>query len=593
MGDINNNEPERFLTAADALELFKRLQIEERIRKDEERHGSELPLEISEYLDSTPTYELKEKFTRFKKQVARSGRQTPTKLSPLSINTQRTLEYKQEQRQKSMNNFAIYKEKFNSRISKIKRSSMKPLIKLPSLQRSGLDRLSSKTMMLETMPQKPLNYQPACNTRESSLKRIEQKTPLTKDLWQTSTKQDSNNVYSTTTLTTISNMDVLMEEEDIGEQTEVTLDSTQDLSLGIFTREGTAVGIVSPLQPAIQTLPLTTINSNNVTTTITTTTTTTTNTTTTTATTDTTYSTELLDSSRWHPSRGSPDQILQQLEENNQTPMAIETNPGGMPDSICKDSKAMVLAKKIYPRRRTKGNKYCRRKIPNCRNNRKVYRSKSKRLPFQVFHPSGSHQEKTNSGLSQVQPIYPGRALQDGRSISLERPNRAKRLHDDICILSQDPQDLQQKAQREYLGFEFNTKKMTIRVPNLKINKLMQRIKQVMTPTVRTCRWMTGLIGKITAMIPAVGEALLHIRHIQRSLSRSLSTQAYNWEGPCHLDQQSVEELQWWKTFLTKKNGLPIQRIALKKPQITITTDSSDTGWGVNSPIIQTVSCLR
>ncbi|KAG1161026.1 hypothetical protein G6F36_013968 [Rhizopus arrhizus] len=220
-----------------------------------------------------------------------------------------------------------------------------------------------------------------------------------------------------------------MEEEDIGEQTEVTLDSTQDLSLGIFTREGTAVGIVSPLQPAIQTLPLTTINSNNVTTTITTTTTTTTNTTTTTATTDTTYSTELLDSSRWHPSRGSPDQILQQLEENNQTPMAIETNPGGMPDSICKDSKAMVLAKKIYPRRRTKGNKYCRRKIPNCRNNRKVYRSKSKRLPFQVFHPSGSHQEKTNSGLSQVQPIYPGRALQDGRSISLERPNRAKRLH--------------------------------------------------------------------------------------------------------------------------------------------------------------------
>ncbi|KAG1056529.1 hypothetical protein G6F43_001580 [Rhizopus delemar] len=71
MGDINNNEPERFLTAADAFALFKRLQIEERIRKDEERHGSDLPLEISEYLDSMPTYELKEEFTRFKKQVAR------------------------------------------------------------------------------------------------------------------------------------------------------------------------------------------------------------------------------------------------------------------------------------------------------------------------------------------------------------------------------------------------------------------------------------------------------------------------------------------------------------------------------------------
>jgi hypothetical protein len=59
MGDIDNNEPERFLAATDALPLFKRLQIEERTRKDEERHGSELPLEMLEYLDSTPTYALK------------------------------------------------------------------------------------------------------------------------------------------------------------------------------------------------------------------------------------------------------------------------------------------------------------------------------------------------------------------------------------------------------------------------------------------------------------------------------------------------------------------------------------------------------
>jgi hypothetical protein len=118
MGNVNNNEPERFLTATDVLALFKRLQIEERTRKDEERHGSELLLEISEYLDSTPTYELKEEFTRFKNRSPstgtttgtsnikstknlflnlRSGKQIPTKLSPPSISTQRTLEYRQEQ----------------------------------------------------------------------------------------------------------------------------------------------------------------------------------------------------------------------------------------------------------------------------------------------------------------------------------------------------------------------------------------------------------------------------------------------------------------------------------------------------------------
>ncbi|CEG82085.1 hypothetical protein RMATCC62417_16208 [Rhizopus microsporus] len=49
-----------------------------------------------------------------------------------------------------------------------------------------------------------------------------------------------------------------------------------------------------------------------------------------------------------------------------------------------------------------------------------------------------------------------------------------------------------------------------------------------------------------------------------------------------------MKELTWWKVFLTKKNGLPIQRIQLRKPKVIITTSSSDTGWGVHSPLIQT-----
>ncbi|KAG1183647.1 hypothetical protein G6F36_008292 [Rhizopus arrhizus] len=401
---------------------------------------------------------------------------------------------------------------------------MKPLIKLPSLQRSGLDRLSSKTMMLETMPQKPLNYQPACNTRESSLKRIEQKTPLTKDLWQTSTKQDSNNVYSTTTPTTISNMDVLMEEEDIGEQTEVTPNLSQDLSVGIFTREGTDVGTASPLQSTIPTLPPTTINSNNFTvasTNITSTTTTETTTATASTYTTTSYSTELLNSSRWHPSRGPSDQFLPQLEETDTTPMAIETDKRRISDSVYINSKAMLFTKKICSSRRTKGNKYCNKQISNCRNNRKVYRPNSKRLPFKIFHPSRSNQEETHSGLSQNKPIYSGGTFQDGRGTSSERPHRTKRFHGKTRLtrrihritnpskfkallsirkprhnLPVQSSQLWTKCRSkdffqntsEYLVFEFNTKKMQIKVPELKIQKLMQRIKQAMTPTIRTCR---------------------------------------------------------------------------------------------------------
>ncbi|KAG1179264.1 hypothetical protein G6F70_008616 [Rhizopus microsporus] len=112
MDDINNNEPEILLTTADALALFKRLQIEE-------RHGSELSLEISEYLDSTPTYELKKEFTRFKKQVAKYRNDNRNKQHQINKKLISELK-KQEQRQKYTSGFFIYKEKIQFENPKVK-----------------------------------------------------------------------------------------------------------------------------------------------------------------------------------------------------------------------------------------------------------------------------------------------------------------------------------------------------------------------------------------------------------------------------------------------------------------------------------------
>ncbi|KAG1086695.1 hypothetical protein G6F42_020887 [Rhizopus arrhizus] len=76
MSDINDDQTTQYLTTAEAFELFRRLQLEERQQREENIHGSELPLDISQYLDSTPTYELKEEFKRFKRQVARYNNET-------------------------------------------------------------------------------------------------------------------------------------------------------------------------------------------------------------------------------------------------------------------------------------------------------------------------------------------------------------------------------------------------------------------------------------------------------------------------------------------------------------------------------------
>ncbi|KAG1126208.1 hypothetical protein G6F37_013830 [Rhizopus arrhizus] len=78
--------------------------------------------------------------------------------------------------------------------------------------------------------------------------------------------------------------------------------------------------------------------------------------------------------------------------------------------------------------------------------------------------------------------------------------------------------------QQEFLGFNFNTKTMQIKVPGKKISKLMLRTKQALKaqPRQHNCRWYASLMGKMTSMIPAIGEALLHIRHMQRDLAMTL-----------------------------------------------------------------------
>jgi 5S rRNA maturation endonuclease (ribonuclease M5) len=50
---------------------LKDFESKKKSQRDEDFHGSELRLEISEYLNSTPNYELKEEFKRFKRQIAR------------------------------------------------------------------------------------------------------------------------------------------------------------------------------------------------------------------------------------------------------------------------------------------------------------------------------------------------------------------------------------------------------------------------------------------------------------------------------------------------------------------------------------------
>jgi hypothetical protein len=89
-------------------------------------------------------------------------------------------------------------------------------------------------------------------------------------------------------------------------------------------------------------------------------------------------------------------------------------------------------------------------------------------------------------------------------------------------------------------------------------------------------------------MIPTIGEALPHIRYLQRDLSMALKLGLRRWESACPLSEKAQQELLWWERWVTTKNGLPIQvlPINLQNIDLTIHVDASQTGWDVQSELI-------
>ncbi|KAG1037478.1 hypothetical protein G6F43_012859 [Rhizopus delemar] len=155
-------------------------------------------------------------------------------------------------------------------------------------------------------------------------------------------------------------------------------------------------------------------------------------------------------------------------------------------------------------------------------------------------------------------------------------------------IINWEKSKLDPSHHQEFLGFEFNTLDMKIKVPMKKLSNLHQRIQQIQRSNYRSCRWVAALLGKMTAMIPAIGEALLRIRFLQRDLANNLRLHRQNWERPCPLSQQGLQDLEWWVRMATTRNGLPIVPPLRKEPNMEIWVDASDTGWGVHSSMVDT-----
>jgi hypothetical protein len=89
------------------------------------------------------------------------------------------------------------------------------------------------------------------------------------------------------------------------------------------------------------------------------------------------------------------------------------------------------------------------------------------------------------------------------------------------------------------------------------------------------------------AMIPGIGKALLHVKYMQRDLTRALRGSNHNWESAWYLSTPNRQEFTWWVNNTPLKNGLPI-RYKQPSPNITNHISTSDSVWGISLRSLQT-----
>lgn len=148
--------------------------------------------------------------------------------------------------------------------------------------------------------------------------------------------------------------------------------------------------------------------------------------------------------------------------------------------------------------------------------------------------------------------------------------------------ISWNKSELTPSRVRKFLGMEFDTHKMEIRIPRDKLKDILACIQKILSggedPTLRE---LASISGKILAIEMAVMPtrlktwSLIKLRnsHLQRG-----------WESRVPLNDQARAELEWWTQNLTGWNG---RSLLIQTPQQTVTTDASPFGWGAHCQVFE------
>ncbi|XP_030765284.1 uncharacterized protein LOC115889439 [Sitophilus oryzae] len=128
----------------------------------------------------------------------------------------------------------------------------------------------------------------------------------------------------------------------------------------------------------------------------------------------------------------------------------------------------------------------------------------------------------------------------------------------------------------KYLGFIFDSKSLTLELPNDKKDRILKWTNTLMSTGHCKILKFAQFLGILTAACPAVKYGWLHTELFERQKFLALRHNGGDYNARLEITNDMIDDMRWWhQTICSANNHLKVDSF-----QLEIFTDSSLSGWG-------------
>lgn len=149
-------------------------------------------------------------------------------------------------------------------------------------------------------------------------------------------------------------------------------------------------------------------------------------------------------------------------------------------------------------------------------------------------------------------------------------------LHSLGFVINSNKSQITPKTECKFLGFIFNTKNMTLYLPEEKKQRILYKTTEFLKLKKCTIRYFAEFLGILTSACPAVRYGWMYTKIFERQKFLALGN-SDNYNKKMILDKSLKHDLEWWKRNILC-SMTPIRN---NNYNLEIYSDASTTGWGV------------